>query len=210
MSPYSTTYIRFGKEVAAGVPPSAHVMYERGVRVLPARGARTLARVVDPYFERAWDHFCSHRQTPPDKVTPYAAAVEKGNVAYIAYPIFAAYAVHGNYPYRLLVRNCLDRLLPDPLLRVGAPTSTEATVMRQKGRTIVHLLQYCPERRAQGLDIIEDIVPIFRVPVSLRLARKPRRVYLAPARQALEFEYRDGRADVIVPEVSGHAMVVFE
>ncbi len=210
MSPYSTTYIRFGREVAAGVPPSDHVMYERGVRVLPTRGARTLARVVDPYFERAWDHFCSHRQTPPDKVTPYAAAVEKGRVVYIAYPIFAAYAVHGNIPYRLLVRNCLDRLLPDPLLRVAAPTSTEATVMRQKGRTIVHLLQYCPERRAQGLDIIEDIVPIFRVPVSLRLARKPRRVYLAPARQALEFEYRDGRANVIVPEVCGHTMVVFE
>ena len=209
-SPYSTTYIRFGREIAAGVPPTDHVMYERGVRVLPARGARVLARVVDPYFERAWDHFCSHRQTPGQRVTRFAAAVEKGGVGYIAYPVFSAFAVHGNTPYRLLVRNILDRLLPDPLLRVEAPTSTETSVMRQQGRTIVHLLQYCPERRAQGLDIIEDIVPIFGVPVSLRLAKRPRRAYLAPTRTPLALEYRDGRAEVTVPEVCGHAMVVFE
>ena len=42
-------------------------------------------------------------------------------MAYIAYPIFAAFAHHGNWPYRLLVRNLLDKLLPDPLLsRRGA------------------------------------------------------------------------------------------
>jgi hypothetical protein len=210
MSPYTVTYVRFGRQIAVGVPRTDHAMYERSVRVVPARGARTLARVVEPYFERTWDHFCSHRQTPPDKVSRFAAAVQKGNLIHIAYPIFAAFAQHGNYPCRLLVRNCLARLLPEPLLRVGGTTSTETTVLRQRGRTIVHLLQYCPERRAQNLDLIEDIVPLAHVPVSLRLARPPRRVYLAPSQAALPFQYRNGRAEVTVPEVLGHAMVVFE
>jgi len=210
MSPYTTTYIRFGKEIGQDVPPTDHVMYERGVRVLAARGAKVLARVVEPYFERAWDHFSSHRQTPPDKVTAYAAAVQNRRAAYIPFPIFSAYASHGNYPYRLLVRNLLARLLPNPLLCVDAPTSTEATVMRQKGRTIVHLLQYCPERRAQGLDIVEDIVPIFNVRVSLRLSQRPRRVYIAPSQAKLPLDYENGRAEVILPEVRGHEMVVFE
>jgi hypothetical protein len=209
-SPYSVTYIRFGKEIAAGVPPTDHVMYERGVRVLPARGAKALARVVEPYFERTWDHFSSHRQTPPDKVSPYAAAVQKGGVIYIPFPIFAAYAQHGSVPYRLLVGNLLARLLPEPLLCAGGPTGLETSVMRQKGRTIVHLLQYCPERRATNLDLIEDIVPIHNVPLSLRLARRPRRVYFAPSRAALPFEYVAGRAAVTLPEVCGHAMVVLE
>jgi hypothetical protein len=210
VSPYTTTYLRLGPEIGQGVPPTDHVMYERGLRVVAARGARTLARVVEPYFERAWDHFSSHRQTPPAKVTPYAAAVEKGGVAYIPFPIFAAYANHGNYPYRLLVRNLLERLLPDPLLRACAPTSTEATVMRQKGRTIVHVLQYCPERRAPNLDIVEDIVPIANVGLSLRFAKRPKRVYLAPSRAAVPLEYKDGRVEVTLPEVRGHEMVVFE
>ncbi|MCY3020491.1 MAG: beta-galactosidase, partial [Planctomycetota bacterium] len=170
----------------------------------------SLARVVEPYFDRSWRHFSSHNQTPHDRLSRYSAAVRKGRVAYIAYPIFSAFANHGNYPCRLLVRNVLDLLLPEPLLRVEAPTSTETTVMRQGRRTIVHLLQYCPERRTPGLDIVEDIVPLADVPLSLKLARRPGKVYLAPSGRAVGFSYENGRVKVRVPEVRGHQMVVFE
>ncbi|HLL88153.1 MAG TPA: beta-galactosidase trimerization domain-containing protein [Tepidisphaeraceae bacterium] len=212
LSPFSVTYLRFGKEVGQGVPPSDHVMYERGVRVTPAAGTQVVCKIVEPYFERTWEHFSSHAQTPGDKASKFAAATVNGKVAYVAFPMFSAYGNHGNYPYRLLVRNLIDRLLPDPVLRVQAPTSTEATVARQADpkRTIVHLLQYAPERRAGQLDIVEDVVPLHDVPVSLNLAKKPARVYLAPEGTDVEFTFRDGRANVIVPRVNGHAMVVFE
>ncbi|MDQ2730657.1 MAG: alpha-L-fucosidase [Armatimonadota bacterium] len=210
MSPFTTTYIRFGPEINSSVPDSDHVMYERGVRVTAAEGAQALAGVVEPYFERAWNHFCSHNQTPGDKLSPYAAAVQHGKTAYICYPIFSAFATHGNYPYRLLVKKVVDRLLPEPLLRVGAPTGTEATVMRQGERTIVHLLHYSPERRANNLDLVEDIVPLHNVPLSLNLDHEPKSVYMAPDRRAVPFTYANGRAEVQVPEVRGHAMVVFE
>jgi hypothetical protein len=209
-SPFAATYIRFGAEISHGVPDSDHIMYERGQRILAGKGTRVLARVVEPYFDRAWNHFCSHNQTPGDKLSRYPAATQNGRCAYIPYPIFSAYAAHGNYPYRLLVAALLNRLLPAPLLCVAAPTSTEATVMRQKNRTIVHLLQYCPERRTNKLDLIEDIVPLHNVPVSLQLERAPKSVYLAPDRDPLAFSYRQGRCDVTVPEVRGHAMIVFE
>jgi len=210
LSPYTVTYIRFGKEIAAGVPPTDHVMYDQGVRVLAAAGTKVLARVVEPYFERAWNHFCSHNQTPGDKVTPYAAATLKGGAACIPLPIFGAFARHGNYPYRLLVQKMLDLLLPEPILKVDGPTGMETSVMRQGRRTIVHLLYYAAERRAQNLDIIEDIVPLANVAVALKLAKPPREAYLAPSRQPLSFEYSDGYARVTVPEVRGHEMVVFE
>ena len=108
------------------------------------------------------------------------------------------------------MRNLIERLLPDPLLRVDAPTSTETSVLRQGRRTIVHLLQYAPERRTPTLDLVEDIVPLREVPVSLRLERAPARVYLAPSLQELPFAYDSGRARVVVPEIRGHEMVVFE
>src|SRR5262249_14019976 len=98
----------------------------------------------------------------------------------------------------------------DPLLRVDAPTSTEVTVMQQGVRTIVHLLQYCPERRTEKLDLVEDIVPLYDVPLSLKLRRAPRSVYLAPERKVVSFKYINGRVELRVPEVRGHAMVVFE
>jgi hypothetical protein len=39
-SPFSVTYIRFGEELGADMPPTDHVMYERGVRVMAAKGSR--------------------------------------------------------------------------------------------------------------------------------------------------------------------------
>jgi hypothetical protein len=211
-SPFTHTYVRFGKRIEQDVPPTDHIFYERGVNVIPAPGALSLASIVEPYFERTWQHFCSHKQTPGDRLTKLSAAVlnEPRRCAYIAYPIFGLIARNGNAPYRLLVRNILNLLLPNPLLRAGGPTGLETSVTRQEARTIVHLLYYPSERRTQDLDLIEDVVPLFDVPISLKLDRAPKSVYLAPEKRAVEFTYANGRADVRIPEIRGHAMVVFE
>jgi hypothetical protein len=209
-SPYQTTYLRFDRAINQDVPTADHVIYEKSIRITAKRGTQVLARVVEPYFDRTWEHFSSHAQTPYDKVSRFAAATLKGNIAYIAYPIFTAFSQHGNYPYRLLVRNILRQLLPSALLEVEAPTSTETSVMRQGKRTIVHLLQYCPERRAEGLDLVEDIVPLYDVKMSLACRKGPQHVYLAPEKTELPFTYAHGRCHVTIPKVNGHAMVVFE
>lgn len=210
MSPFTTSYIRFGTQISAGVPDTDHVVYENGVRALPERGTQALAHVVEPYFERAWDHFCSHHQTPPATLTNYLAASQCGNVGYISYPIFRLFAQYGNASHRLLVGKLLDLLLPEPLLKVDGPTGLETSVMRQARRTIVHLLFYTPERRAQNLDLVEDIIPLYRLNLSLRLPTAPRKVYLAPEQTPLTFAYQNGRVELTVPEVNGHAMIVME
>src|ERR1700744_1208167 len=100
-SPYTVTYLRFDNAIGQNVPPSDHVMYEPGLRVKPAKGTTGFGRVVEPYFERTWDHFCSHNQTPGATATAYPIATQKGRVGYIPFPIFSAFAKHGNYPCRL-------------------------------------------------------------------------------------------------------------
>ena len=209
-SPYQTTYIRFGPAVADGVPATDHVMYERGICMKPARGAQCLAEVIEPYFDRNYQHFCSHAQTPPNPApTGYAAAIRKGNVITIPYPIFKAYGTHANLAYRWLVGNCI-RLLIEPALTVNAPSTMEVTLAQQNKRAVVHLLQFVADRRTDALDLVEDIIPLHNVPLSLKMPRAPRRVYLAPSGEALDFVFADGRASVTVPVVEGHQMVVFE
>jgi len=214
ISPFTTTYIRFGDRINRDVPASDHVMYETGWRVSPKAGTEVLAQIVEPYFQRAWNHFSSHNQTPPDKLSQWPAATQNGRVVYVSTPVFQAYSRHGNYPYRLLVRNLLDRLLPDQVLKVDGPTGLETTVSQQAfaggTRTIVHLLYYAPERRAANYDIIDDLVPLHDLSVSLKLPAAPKSVYLAPGREPLRFEYAAGRATLRVPKVNGHAVIVFE
>ncbi len=218
-SPFTTTYLRFGRGVLDATHDPAfiaadHVMYERGFRVAAARGGRALAAVVEPYFERAWDHFCSHGQTPPKpRASRFAAAVVGRQAAYISHPIFTAYAEHACPAYRVLVAAALRRLLPDPILEADGPTGLETSVMRQvtgrRGRTIVHLLHYTPERRGPQLDIVEDIVPLHDVTLSLRLPAAPRSVTLVPQGERLSFTYVRGCVRVIVSRIDGHEMVVF-
>lgn len=209
-SPFTTTYMRFSRDLAAGQTIADHVVYERGVRVTPAAGGKMLARVVEPYFERNWRHFSSHNQTPPDKATRFAVAVQKGRCITISYPIFKAYASHGNIPMRDLIGRCIDRLLPDPLLRAGGPSFLEVSMTTQKKRTVVHLVSFVPQRRTATLDIVEEPTPLVKMPLSVKLARKPRRTYLAPDNVEVDFEYHAGRAELEVTHDRGHVMVVFE
>ena len=95
-------------------------------------------------------------------------------------------------------------------MRIDAPSGTEVSVMRQKARTIVHILHYSPERRAKDLDLVEDIVPLHDLALSVKLSRAPKRVYVAPNQNEVEFSYEGGRGNARIPEVRGHAMVVFE
>ena len=212
MSPYQTTYVRLGREIGKGIAATDHVMYERTVRLRAAGGARVLARVVEPYFDRDWRHFSSHRQTPPrPSASPWAAAVRKGRVISIASPIFRAYGQHASIPYRQLVENCIDQLMPKRLVRVEAPSCAEVTVTRQKGpRTIVHILYFPAERRAEGMDIVEDIVPLSAVHLSLLAERAPKRVTCAPSGAHVPFTWDGERVRMVVPSVEGHQMVVVE
>ena len=208
--PFVETFLRAGRAVAKGLASYDYVMYEPGFRMTAAKGAQTLVKVGEPYFQRAYNHFSGHDYTPEDKLSRYAAAVRNGRVITFSVPILAAYGKHAAPNYRVLLGNCIDLLLPHPLIRDEGPTKLETTVVRKGRRTVVHLLSFCPERRAEGLDIVEDPLPLVDMPISVKLPRKPKRAYLAPAETELEFDYADGYAHAKVTVLDGHAMLVFE
>ncbi|NUP99416.1 MAG: beta-galactosidase trimerization domain-containing protein [Armatimonadetes bacterium] len=209
--PYHPDFLRPLGDLAAGCLPTEYVMYERGRRVTAAPGAEVLGEIWEPFFNRTWEHFCSHNHTPVDRRSDSPGALQKGRIIYLAHPVFATFAKHGMVFYKQLVLNALARLLPEPLVEADGPTTLHATYLRQPAhhRGIVHLLHYIPERRTMGADYIEDVIPLHEVELRLK-APRPNRVYLAPEGQELPFAMRDGRVVVTVPKVTGHAMVVFE
>jgi hypothetical protein len=89
---------------------------------------------------------------------------------YFAHPLFALYHQYAPHWAKTLLGAALDLLLPEPLVRAGGPSSALFALNRQsaEGRLVLHALHYVPERRAERLDIIEDIIPIHDVPVSVR------------------------------------------
>ena len=216
-APYEADYLRVGEGPLEGALPAApHVIYERGMAVRPLKGTQVLADVIAPYFERTWEHFCSHRQTPPthDQSAGYPGITMNaaGNVIYLAHPLFTGYRQQATPWYKKLVLAALKLLLPDPLTVTDAPSTAQVTMLRQEeaGRTVVHLLHYIPERRGLAFDVIEDVIPLFEVGLAFQTPQPPEKVTLVPTGQPLPFEYRDGYVHVTVPEVRGHQALVAE
>ncbi len=218
-------YVRITPENFKDILPMDYVMYEQGEVVKALPGSTVLAYVVDPYFNRAYDHFCSHQQTPPAGVTekPCIVKNKNGNTIYIANPLFTDYALNGNKVYKDIVMQCVKLLLDKPrIIADSLPSTAEVTLRSQKGREgqvgqdgqngryILHLLHYIPHRRCKALDTIEDKIPLFNSKISVRTDKKPAKVYLAPQRKDLAFSYADGYTNIEVPEINGHQMVVFE
>lgn len=208
---YSPDFVVTGSEISEGILAAEQVMYDRGLEVEAAPGTQVLAKVWHPYFNRTWEHFCSHRHTPVEKESPFPAIVATENTAYFVHPIFAALTRHGVTTYKRFFLNVLRRFLAEPLVRSSAPSTAHITLQRQgSGRTIAHVLHYIPEQRYKDIQIVEDVIPLHNVELAVRLDREPKRVYLAPEGTELPASWAAGRSSIVIPEVRGHAMVVFE
>ena len=198
--------------IGKGLPRTEHVMHMKGMDVEACAGAEILMNKVKPYFDRTAEHFCSHRQTPSSGIAGGPAVVRKGRIIYFAHPIFTQY--HENAPRwcRQILLNALDMLLPEPAIRIKAPTTTLVTLNEQKqeGRWIVHLLHYIPERRGQAFDVIEDVLPVHGIGVSVLSPRRVRRVTAVPQGRKLRFSSSSGRVQFTVPQLQGHQMICLE
>ncbi|WP_261301657.1 alpha-L-fucosidase [Paenibacillus andongensis] len=196
-------------DIGKGLPETEHVMYMKGLEVEALAGSEVLADVILSCFDRTYEHFCSHRQTPSSGKTGYQGIVRNGKVIYFAHPIFKQY--HQNAPRwcKQLFLNAVEMLIPDPVLKHNGPSTMLTAVNEQvkEKRLIVHLLHYIPERRAVDLDIIEDVIPLYNISLILKPGKEVDSVICVPQGKEIEFRLHEGGIAFTVPEVQGHQMI---
>uniref|UniRef100_A0A7V4WKE8 Beta-galactosidase n=1 Tax=Candidatus Caldatribacterium saccharofermentans TaxID=1454753 RepID=A0A7V4WKE8_9BACT len=206
-SPFEREFVRIHESFDSLDPSYDYVLYERGSKVKLKGAGEVLGKAVHPYFNRTWETFCSHRQTPPAYLTDEPVIVQVGQVIYISHPLFAMYRKWGYPVYRLILQECLQRLLPNPLLRVSNfPIQGEATVLKREDQLVLHLLYY-PMGSKGRIDMVEDCIPITGVEVALRTPFSPKEVRTVPELENLSFEYDGKYVYFVVPQVKGHQMV---
>lgn len=207
-APYAPDYLALAPELSTGIEPMPHSCELRGVAITAASGAEILAYSGAPYFNRTWEHFCSHRTTPFAEATASPVIVQHGNVITIARPLFTEYAEFSKRVHKQLIHNCIQRLLPRP--RIGAhnlPSTAVVTVRQQANDLIVHLLHYVPQRRGRTLDVIEDVLPLTDVRLQVAAAQRPSAVRLVPEMREVAWQWHDGYVELEVPRVEGYQIV---
>ncbi|MEM9160574.1 MAG: alpha-amylase family protein [Verrucomicrobiota bacterium] len=201
-SPWDVEYVEALDEglLESGIK-DPFLVYDSGA-VVSASGGSALARTWQPYFNRTAGHFCGHREAPYEKPSGSASVVLAENSGYISQQIFKSYNQWGTRLYRELAMGLLERLLTDPILKVGLPSVGRANLRFQSElkRHVLHLLYATPVQRGE-VGVIEDVVPIYDIPVSIRLDQAPRSVRLVPEKVSLDFEYSEGYVRFAVPRL---------
>jgi hypothetical protein len=190
------------------------VVRGRFARTRPLDGATVLRPCVQPLSLGEEGKSFGHGVAPPTGEAGFPAAVHrtcgKGEVIYVAAPVFKSYCDYQSYLVAGFVLDLVDRLLPDPLVRVSAPAQVEVVAVRRGDDLIVHLVNHSGKERLVNYHwpVIECIPELRDVEVELRLDGQDAIIRSVPSGEEVDCEVADGRARFAVPRL--HIMESFE
>ena len=98
----------------------------------------------------------------------------------------------------------LDKLLAErKTLETSLPAQGVVTLMDQaeNSRLVCHTLYAIPVKRGNGVEIIEDIVPVFDIDVKIKTETEIKKVYLAPSMEEIPFTQKEGYVSFTVPKI---------
>ena len=209
---FQEDYLVVEKELGAGLVSTPFLNYEAALRVEPTAGARVLARIREPYFNRTYAQYCSHQNTPYQlQDAPHPGAVQKGRVVFLPHRLGKLYNGHGARLHRDLFGNALRRIYDRPMVRTKLPSAGRITLLHQpeQQRYVAHLL-YAPPLQRGRCQIIEDLPELRHVPVTLQVQEKIERAYMIPGKKRLSYSRSGASVRVVVPAFTSHCAVEFE
>ncbi|MBO5505277.1 MAG: beta-galactosidase trimerization domain-containing protein [Clostridia bacterium] len=210
-SEFKPTYLRPDFEIDC-YDNSAFLVYAKA-QTIKEKGGKVLASRENPFFNRTNLHFSSHQHTP-NTGEPFCPGIIEGKDGiYIGWNLFTEYADMGTMIAKKVLFYAIDRLLGDnKSLKTNLPAQGVTTINEQKeeNRYVVHLLYVSPVKRGYGVEVVEDIVPIYDTKVSLKLDKKIRKAYLAPTGEEISFTEENGRYEFVVPKIENHQMLVLD
>ncbi|MDD2708291.1 MAG: beta-galactosidase trimerization domain-containing protein [Verrucomicrobiae bacterium] len=211
--PCNMAFFEAIREVDRDLPEMLTTIYDTGIKMTARQGGKELARLHQPYFNLgSWDGYHENLYIPPEKRAGRSAVIQCGNILHFSFPIFASYHGRAVPAYRTLVRNCLEKVFPQPMIRTqGLPSFVQATVTKKRRCTIAHLLTYMPELRGSRTQMIEEPIEVRNIQLCVRRdGRDLQKAFLAPQDRPLNFSTDGAYWRIDVPQVSGYQMIVLE
>ncbi len=148
-----------------------------------------------------------HGFAPPAEEGDFPAVtlnrVGRGQVAYVAAPVFESYHRYYDHHTAGVVLDVIDRLLPDPIVRSHAPPNVETSVMRRGDDLIVHLVNHnARERKSAGyVSVVHHIPELRDVRLEVRAAPGVERVLSVPDERELPGRESDGYLQLVLPRL---------
>lgn len=186
--------------------------YEAGILTQPTTG-NAIAYIREPYFNRTYEQFSGHRETPYKmENSQYPAIVTTKNTIFFAHSLDQLYYTHGVWLHREVFRNAIDALQKDPVFKVkDLPSAGRVSLLKQdkKKRYVAHLL-YAPPLLRGEVSVIEDFPPIPNVEIELNVPEVIQEVTQIPSGKKLDFRMEGKVVVVKVPTFTMHTGIVLQ
>jgi len=192
--------------IGKGLYNTEYVMYSKGVEVDTTTGI-TLSYAYSSYFNRTYERFCSHRQTPSSGKKEYSAIIKGKNSIYFAHSIFSIYSLRSPKWIKTLFNNALNELIGQPTIKHNGPSSMITTINRGTNFDVMHILWYIPENKSEQLEILEDVFPYYNLTIELITDKVVKSIKVVPENSQLEFIQEKDLVKFTIPKMIGHCMV---
>lgn len=171
------------------------------------------AETEEPFFNRTYGHYCSHKNTPNSGVTAdYPAMLEGENVVYFAHDVFTDYAVHGAYYTKKYICRALDKMCAGRALKINGLGSIGRATLRENSEKNVYLLHlfYAPVIKRGKVFVIEDLPVIDGAEVFFRAKKSVRAVRSCPQGEKIDFKTDGNTVSFRVDGLKGHQLILME
>jgi Hypothetical glycosyl hydrolase 6 len=208
---YDVDYTVVTEPLAKDMVVTPFLNYNPAIRTKVTTG-KVLASLREPYFSRTNARYSGHLNTPYRLETArHPAAVRKGNTVFLPHPLDRMYLANGMKLHRDFVRNAIDLLGGEQVLKVeGLPSSGRVSLLRQadKTRYVAHLL-YSPALGRGDVQVIEDFPVIDKVRLTLNVPEAVRSAVMVPGGETIDIQRNGKSVTVEIPAFSMHTAVVF-
>jgi len=213
-SPFKPAYMVPKVPFTGDIPAYEFALYEGALQWRTSGAAEIVAQLGEPAFQRSPERYTSHAQSPFDHETEYAAIATSGRMALFGFPLGSSYYSHGYWVYRSALKHALRQVLPRPLVMSNAPVSAEISLNYQAGgrpRYLAHIVNWSANRGTPRHPVFhEEPVPLTGVTLRLNVPIKGGTARAVVKGENLPVRSVEGGAEVAVPPVTVHEIVVFE
>lgn len=224
-SPFQPDYILPAADVRPEFVDSPFVIYLPSCRLKPTTG-QSIGDVYDPWFNRNYDHFCSHQHAPPrPDPSGYSCGVinPEGNILYFSHPVFTIYRIWGAVAYRHYITNTINRFLDGNLtLETNLPSTARIHLNRlpEQNNLVLHLLYANTVVRGgsmempghevkdtKPIEVIEELMPLHDIEINLRPGQEIKQITMEPQGIAVPRREENGVIKIVIPEIISHQML---
>lgn len=211
-SDYDFDYTLVKPSFSKNIVTTPLLNYEAGLMVSTTTG-NVLATIREPYFNRTYEHYSSHRETPfRTDDSGYPAIIQNGNVIFFVHSLDQMYYRNGARLHRELFKNAIDLLGGSSYLKVNnLPSAGRISFLKQerKKRYVAHLLYSPPLQRGQ-VQVIEDFLPVTGVELRILVPEKVKNVYQIPGEKRVKYSETGNSLVIKVPTFTMHTGIVLE